>query len=125
MILVDTCVWLDHMRHSDPALSRFISEERVLTHPLVIGEIAMGTLAQRQVTMEALSAMPRTVVASDEEVLEFVSRHKLYGTGIGYADAHLLVSAQVTTHCTLWTRDKRLRAAAGKLNLDWPEPKPS
>ncbi len=69
--------------------------------------------------------MPLTVIAYDEEVLEFVSNYKLYGTGIGYADAHLLVSVQMTTNCTLWTRDKRLRDAAEKLDLDWPEPKPS
>ncbi len=85
----------------------------------------MGTLARREATIEALNTMPMPVIAYDEEVLAFVSKHKLYGTGIGYADAHLLVSVQMTANCTLWTRDKRLRTAAERFDLDWPEPKPS
>jgi predicted nucleic acid-binding protein len=124
VILVDTSVWLDHMRQSDASLARYISEKRVLMHSLVIGEIAMGALAQRDVTLEALQQLPHTITAYDEEVLRFVADHKLWGAGIGYADAHLLVSVQLTAHCTLWTRDKRLRVVAEKLSLAWPEPKP-
>ncbi len=94
-------------------------------HPFVIGELAMGILARRDATIRELKKLRITVIAYNDEVLDFVFRHELFGLGIGYTDAHLLVSVQMTPNCTLWTRDKRLRAAAEKLDLDWPEPKPS
>ncbi len=85
----------------------------------------MGILARRDTTIRELKKLQTMVVAHNEEVLDFVARHKLFGLGIGYTDAHLLVSVRITANCKLWTRDKRLRAAAEKLDLGWPEPKPS
>ena len=89
----------------------------MLTHPYAIGELALGNLRQRDVILDTLHNMPRTKIATDEEVLAFINRNKLYGVGIGYIDAHLLTSVRLTPDTLLWTQDKRLRAAADQLGL--------
>lgn len=113
------------MRFPEIAFSELLMEGRILMHPFVFGELAMGTLAHREVVLDRLRGFDLAEVAYYEEVLAFVSRHSLHGLGLNYIDAHLLVSAQINENCRLWTRDKRLRAAAEQLNLAWPEPKPS
>lgn len=117
MFLVDTSVWIDHLRSGDDELARLLQTGLVATHPLVVGELAMGNLRARDTIIELLQALPQAVVASDDEVLAYVSRHRLFGLGIGYADAHLLASTQLTAGARLWTRDRRLRDAAGRLDL--------
>lgn len=118
MILVDTSVWIDHFRHDDPILSRSLNQRQVLSHPFVIGELALGSLRQRNLILEALRGLPSAVVAHDEEVHAFIDRHRLFGIGIGYIDAHLLAATFLTAHVRFWTRDKRLRAAALRLGVD-------
>ena len=122
MILADTSVWLDHLRRPDMHLSRLLAKESVLMHPMVIGEIAMGSVSRRQAKLKALLQLPQAVTAYHEEVLHFVEERKLWGLGIGYVDAHLLVSTKLTAQSVLWTRDKRLQSAAELLDLAWPEP---
>ena len=117
MILVDTSVWADHFRDLDVELVRSLEAGEVLAHPFVIGEIAMGNLKARAAVIEALSALPAAPVASDAEALAFVDRHALHGRGIGWIDVHLLASARLADGARLWTRDKRLRAAAVDLGL--------
>lgn len=116
MILVDTSVWVDHLRAGDPALADLLAAGQILTHPFVIGEIALGNLRQRETVLGALQGLPRALLADDEEVLDFIDRHALSGLGIGYVDVHLLASARLSTG-TLWTRDKRLHAAAQQLGI--------
>lgn len=118
MILVDTSVWIDHLRAGEAELARLLETGLVATHPLVVGELAMGNLRARDTVLGLLRALPRAVVATDEEVLAFITRHRIFGIGIGYADAHLLASTQLTAGASLWTRDRRLRAAAGRLGID-------
>lgn len=118
MILVDTSVWIDHLRAGEAELARLLETGLVATHPLVVGELAMGNLRVRDTVLGLLRALPRAVVATDEEVLAFITRHRIFGIGIGYADAHLLASTQLTAGASLWTRDRRLRAAAGRLGID-------
>jgi predicted nucleic acid-binding protein len=89
----------------------------VLGHPFVIGELALGNLRQRDVLLGAMRQLPRPVVASDEEVLGFIVAARLFGSGIGYVDAHLLAAARLTPKAALWTRDRRLRAVAAQLDL--------
>ena len=113
------------MRFPDAAFSELLKDERILLHPFVFGELAMGTLARRETILTGLLRIDRAMVAYDEEVLAFVSRHALHGTGLNYVDAHLLVSARLMEDCRLWTRDKRLRETAERLDLAWPEPKPA
>ena len=112
MILIDTSVWVDHLRTGDRWLASLLEEGRVLTHPFVIGELALRNLRQRHVVLDALQNLPYVAVARDEEVLIFIDRYTLSGLGIGYVDVHLLAAAQLTPGTSIWTRDKRLLAAA-------------
>jgi predicted nucleic acid-binding protein len=114
VILVDTSVWIDHFRMGNTALVEALEREDVLTHPFVVGEIACGELKRRQEILGLLDALPVAVVASDEEVLLFIERHRLMGKGIGYVDAHLLASVALTEAARFWTLDKRLAQLAGK-----------
>lgn len=117
MILIDTSVWIEHLRHGDRALTSLLNKGQVLTHPYVIGELALGNMRNRDIILDTLNNMPRAKIATEEEVLAFVTQFKLYGLGIGYVDAHLLASVRLTPDTLLWTQDKRLRAAAEQLAL--------
>jgi predicted nucleic acid-binding protein len=117
MILVDTSVWVDHLRASDDALVGMLNAGMVLTHPFVIGELALGNLGQRETVLSALSDLPRATVATDAEVLHFIDRHTLFGHGIGYIDVHLLAAVRLTAGAELWTCDKRLHGIAVQLGL--------
>jgi len=112
MVLVDTSIWVDHLRRADSQLVELLQRRAVLTHPFVIGEIACGSLSDRAAILELLQDLPAAVVADADEVLAFIERHALHGKGIGYVDIHLLASAALTPGATIWTRDKRLGAAA-------------
>ena len=89
----------------------------MLSHPFVIGELALGNLRQREAVLELLEDLPQAVVATDVETRHFIGRHALFGIGIGYADAHLLASARLTSDTSIWTRDRRLQAVAKNLSL--------
>jgi predicted nucleic acid-binding protein len=115
LILVDTSVWVDHLRSGDSQLANLLENQLVAMHPFVIGEIACGSLKKRASVFELLTELPAAVVAEVDEVLSFIERHALHGKGIGYVDAHLLASAALTDGAKLWTRDKRLLTAAQKL----------
>jgi predicted nucleic acid-binding protein len=115
VILVDTSVWVDHLRAGDPALAGLLETGRVLAHPFVIGELALGHLRQRQL-LRWLHDLPAAPTATDAELLSFIERHALAGSGIGYVDAHLLASARLGA-AALWTRDARLAAVAERLGL--------
>ena len=117
MILVDTSVWVDHLRAGDAALGERLNHSQVLIHPFVLGEIACGNLRSRDEVLRLLKALPQAIVASHEEVLFFIERNALMGRGIGYVDAHLLAAAALGGSTQLWTRDKRLRSVAAALNL--------
>ena len=117
MIIVDTSVWVDHLKVGDPGLTALLETGRVLAHPFVTGEIALGSLRQRSAVLGALRDLPQAMLARDEEVIMFIESRKLYAIGIGYVDAHLLASAQLTPGTTIWTRDRRLRVASARLQL--------
>jgi predicted nucleic acid-binding protein len=117
MILVDTSVWIDHLRANDARLVALLQGHRVMAHPFVIGEIALGNLRHRSTVLTDLRYLPQSVMASDDEVLEFLERHALCGSGIGYIDAHLLASVHLTPDCRLLTHDRRLRTLASKLGV--------
>jgi predicted nucleic acid-binding protein len=117
VILVDTSVWVDHLRAADSALVRLLDTTQVVMHPFVLGELALGNLPQRSLILGTLQLLPQAVVASDEEVLNFIDRHRLVGLGIGYVDVHLLAATRLTAGASLWTRDKSLRQIAKRLAL--------
>lgn len=117
MILVDTSVWIEHLRAGDARLAALLNGSQVLMHPFVLGELACGNLQNRTEVLALLKNLPRAALASDEEVLFFIERHALMGRGIGYVDAHLLAAATLAGETRIWTRDKRLRAVADALAL--------
>jgi predicted nucleic acid-binding protein len=117
VILADTSVWIDHLRRTDEILTDLLSRQQVLTHPLVIGELAVGHLRSRDVVLKTLQELDRAIAARDDEVLRLIERERLFGLGLGYVDAHLLASARLTAGTLLWTRDKRLSAVAERLSL--------
>lgn len=117
MILVDTSVWINHLRNNDPHLVRLLTENSVLGHSFVRGELALGKLRQREIILAALDNLPQASVAFTDEVNYFIEKHALYGLGIGLIDAHLLASTQLSGNTRLWTWDKRLQAVALRLNL--------
>lgn len=122
MILVDTSVWVDHLRRGDAGLVDLLERSAVLVHPFVVGEIACGSLRNRESILELLQDLPAAVVASPDEVLKFIETHVLHGKGIGYVDVHLLAAVALTPDATLWTRDTKLRRIAGWLGCAHPEP---
>jgi hypothetical protein len=120
MILVDTSVWVDHLRSNDPALVRALEAGIVVTHPFVVGELACGNLKNRSEVLALLQELPAAPVATDAEALAFIEAQSLMGRGIGYVDVNLLASTALATD-TLWTRDRRLASVAGDLQLAFHE----
>lgn len=117
MILVDTSVWIDHLNASDAMLASLLGQERVLTHPYVIGEISLGSLRNRKVVLEALLDLPRAPIATPEETFYLIEHEGLFNRGIGYVDTSLLASARLRPGMSIWTRDRRLRKVADELGL--------
>jgi predicted nucleic acid-binding protein len=121
LILVDTSVWVEHLRSGDLDLAALLERGGVVMHPFVIGEIACGSLARRDSILELLGQLPTAAVAEADEVLGFITRHSLHGKGIGYVELHLLASVVLTPAGRLWTHDKRLHAAAAELGCAYPD----
>ena len=117
MILVDSSVWVAHLRTNESALVELLNTGRVLSHPFVIGELACGNLKNRKAVLSLLQDLPAAPVATAEEALFFIESHGLMGRGIGYVDTHLLASVSLAGTGRLWTRDKRLNAVAGSMRL--------
>ena len=121
MILVDTSVWVDHLRDGTPALAAALEQGRVLMHSFVLGELACGNLKNRGEVLQLLGELPAAPMATDPEALDFIERRALMGRGIGYVDVHLLASVALAGTAQLWTRDKRLAAVAADLELAYAE----
>jgi predicted nucleic acid-binding protein len=117
VILVDTSIWVDHLRSGDDGLVDLLNASQVLMHPFVLGELACGNLRQRTEILSLLNDLPEIPVARDEEVLFYIERHELMGRGIGYIDAHLLAAVALEAGTRLWTRDKRLGKLAKTLGI--------
>lgn len=123
MILADTSIWIDHFRHTDAELIRIVEDDRLLCHPAVIGELALGSLRDRGNVLAFLTAQRKALVATHDEVMMMIDRHSIFSMGIGYTDAHLLASVLLDQRASLWTRDKRLRAAAEKAGAELHAPR--
>lgn len=120
MMLVDTSVWIDHLRQGDAELAAALEAGQVRVHPFVVGELACGNLRARAEVLRLLQALPVSPMATDSEVLFFMDQQALMGRGIGYIDVHLLASARLGGFL-LWTRDKKLHAIAAGLGLAYTE----
>lgn len=117
MILVDTAVWIEHLRAADPALSGLLERGAVLGHPWVTGELALGSLKRRGEVIGLLEALPQAVIATPRELLGLIGDAGLSGTGVGYVDAQLLAATRLTLGSRLWTSDRRLAANAERLGV--------
>lgn len=116
MILVDSSVWIDHLRKTSPPLVALLRQGVVLSHPFVIGELACGSLAQRDAVLGLLAALPQAPVAEDAEVLGMLQARRLWVRGLGWVDVHLLAATHLAS-AKLWTRDRRLRERAAELGI--------
>ena len=116
MVLVDTSVWVAHLRHGTIGLTPRLQAGQVCCHPFIIGELACGNLKHRSLILSLLQALPQAMEAEHEEVMQFIENYRLMGKGLGYIDLHLLASARLTK-VSIWSLDKKLNAVAGKLAL--------
>jgi len=119
MVLVDTSVWISHLRTGNLQLQDLLMEGKVACHPFIIGELACGNLKNRKKILSLLEALPKTELAGHEEVLYFIELHQLMSKGLGYIDTHLLASTRLS-EILLWTLDNNLKDAADELNLSFP-----
>ena len=117
MILVDTSIWVNHLRRHDRVLATHLEAGEVLCHPFVIGEIGLGLLKQRREVLALMAALPSALVISHDEVTAFVEQRRLAGLGVGWVDVHLAASA-VVSRAKLWTADRRLAEVARVLRLE-------
>ena len=114
MILADTSVWIDHFRTRNAEFARLLEEGEVQIHDFIIGELASGNLRDRELTLHRLQRLPTVKTARQSEVLHLLEAHRLYGTGLGWVDLHLLTAAKLS-NCSLLTLDRSLRDAAKRL----------
>jgi predicted nucleic acid-binding protein len=118
MVLVDTSVWVSHLRDGNVGLEKLLNHGEVVSHPFIVGELACGNLKNRHEILSYLQSLPMTILAEDEEVLRFIENNQLMGKGLGYIDVHLIASA-VLTDVPLWTFDKTLEKITKKIGLNY------
>ena len=121
MILVDTSVWIDHLRRPEPVLLKQLNDNNVLTHPIVVGELACGNLPDRTTFLRSMDSMPEIREGTHQEVRDLIESAKLMGRGVGLMDAHLLYSVLNQDGALLWTRDERLNRIAEELSVSYSE----
>ena len=114
MTLVETSVWIGHFRNGNARLGHLLEQGDVLTHPFVVGELACGSVRNRDEVFHLLNELPKAPVALDSEALQLIETKKLWGRGIGWIDVHLLASA-ILSHSTLWTLDRRLASLSSRI----------
>jgi len=117
MILADTSIWIDHLRGGNKQLQELLNQGQIAIHPFITAELALGSLKERGKTLALLDLLPQAPVARLSEVRHAIEVRHLYGLGIGLMDAHLIASVIVNSPMLLWTKDKRLRAAAERLSI--------
>lgn len=116
-ILVDTSVWIDHLHATEATLVRMLDDGVVAMHPMIVGELALGSIRNRRAVLDLLGGLPMIAEADHVEVLSLVDARGLFGCGLGLVDAHLLASALIAGDVRVWTRDKRLGDAAAALGV--------
>ncbi len=118
MVLVDTSVWVSHLREGSSRLEALLLDGSVVCHPLIIGELACGKIKKRTEVLSLLRALPMLEAVEHEELLLFVERNRLMGIGLGLVDVHLMAAA-VLARISLWTYDRKLRQASTELSIDF------
>jgi predicted nucleic acid-binding protein len=116
MVLVDTSLWIDHLQKGNVHLENLLLNMEVACHPFIIGELACGNLKNRSEILSLLHSLPMAPSVENDEILHFIERNKLMGSGLGLIDVHLLASARLA-HIQLWTSDKKLLNTSVSLNM--------
>jgi predicted nucleic acid-binding protein len=119
MILADSSIWTGHLNEADADLIALLEQSQVVTHPMIIDEVALTATRNRDLLIGLLDNLPTVPVATQDELRDFVTRAGLFGHGLGLVGAHLLASTRLAPECLLWTRDARLAAAARALGCAW------
>ena len=117
LILVDSSVWIDHFRKANTQLQSILEEGLVVTHPFIVGELALGSIRSRSEILTWLQTLPQLLMVNHNEILYFIEQNRLFNQGIGLVDTQLLASCLIQGNALLWTRDKHLNEAANKLNI--------
>ena len=117
MYLVDTSVWIDHFRKTDPLLVKALGDDLVACHPFIIGELALGSLKDGKMVIAMLENVPSVTRADDSELLDMIDDRKLFPRGLGLIDTHLLAAALIEGDVHIWTKDKRFQMIATELNV--------
>jgi predicted nucleic acid-binding protein len=117
LILADTSIWIDHLRTGNTEMRKHLNQGRIVVHPFIIAELALGSLQERNKTLALLDCLPQVRVAQLSEVRLTIEARCLYSLGIGLTEAHLIASVFINAPTLLWTRDKRLRKAAEALGI--------
>jgi predicted nucleic acid-binding protein len=118
MVLVDTSVWVSHLRHGNPKLQEMLQEGKVVSHPFIIGELTCGNISNRVEIISLMQSLPMLDIVEHEELLLFIEHNKMMGTGLGFVDVHLMAAA-ILAGIPLWTQDKSLKQACSRLSIDF------
>jgi predicted nucleic acid-binding protein len=118
MVLIDTSVWIDHLRNGDSGVSTLLETGDAVCHPFIVGEIACGNLTSRREILHRLSLLRTATLVRHSEVLAFIEAHRISGLGLGFIDMHLLASANLDG-LKVWSRDKAMRKAAENLKISY------
>lgn len=118
MVLVDTSVWISHLRYGNSRLQKLLEDCRVVTHPFIIGELACGNISNRTEIISLMQSLPVPDVVEHEELLAFIENNQLMGKGLGFVDVNLIATA-VLAGIRLWTQDKKLKQACSRLGIDF------
>jgi predicted nucleic acid-binding protein len=116
-IIADSSIWIDHINQGDAELATQLKRRRIFLHPMIVGEVALGSIANRRKVIEELQNLPQARAAAHAEVMAMIEWLKLFNSGLGYVDAHLLAATQQLPNGLLWTRDKRLYTQAERLEV--------
>jgi predicted nucleic acid-binding protein len=122
MVLVDTSVWINHLRDRDRHLEKLLFDGDVVCHTHIIGELACGNLKNRKEIISLLQSLPIAPVIEFYEYLFFIEQNQLSGKGMGFVDIHLLASAKLG-QVPLWTADKKLKTVSADLDLNYKKKK--
>jgi predicted nucleic acid-binding protein len=117
LVIADSSIWIDHINKGDPNLSALLKRRRIAVHQMIIGEVALGSIANRERFIEEVKRLPQAKPASHAEVMAMIEWFELFNCGIGYVDAHLIAAARQLADGRLWTRDKKLHAQAARLGV--------
>ncbi|MEW6380068.1 MAG: PIN domain-containing protein [bacterium] len=120
MVIVDTSLWVTHLREGNNHLEELLLNGEVLCHPFIVGELACGNIKNRVELLTLLQSLEMAPTVTLDELLYFIERNRLMGKGVGFVDAHLLASAQLA-EVPLWTSDKRLKSSAIDLKVAYKD----